>query len=302
MGLLAEIQNDAVTDATPVATLLRKVLVLASNLDSSVLEDWVRHELHGYPRGVEIPEYRRLEMSFKWSGRNPVCQVNGLVVASGVIRHVTGKEDIDFFKCRQAIGTIDAENLKAADAMAVGMQNYIPSLRKVIDKSFEIHDFWGEVPPSSVLGIIDAVRNRVLDFVLSLKKQYPTAGEVDGMTTKEEAVGNTVNHIFNTTINGNAGVVGNASHSSVNFTVNHGNLQDLRQQLTTHGIDAADVAELEAALVDEPVVAGDKKFGPKVAGWLGKMASKAASGAWNVGLEAGSSVLQRALLGYYGLS
>ncbi|EJL58678.1 hypothetical protein PMI09_00389 [Rhizobium sp. CF122] len=31
MGLLAEIQNDALSDTVPVATLLRKVMVLAAN-------------------------------------------------------------------------------------------------------------------------------------------------------------------------------------------------------------------------------------------------------------------------------
>ena len=68
MGLLTEIQNDALSDTTPVATLLRKVLVLASNIDSDLLEDWVRHELHGYPADVEVPKYRTMGIAFKASG------------------------------------------------------------------------------------------------------------------------------------------------------------------------------------------------------------------------------------------
>ncbi|WP_410001447.1 hypothetical protein [Rhizobium leguminosarum] len=46
-------QNDAISDKVPVATLLRKVLVLASNLDSDVLEEWVRFEMNGYTRVID---------------------------------------------------------------------------------------------------------------------------------------------------------------------------------------------------------------------------------------------------------
>lgn len=303
MGLLAEIQNDAVNDTTPVATLLRKVMVLASNLDSGVLEDWVKLEMNGYPVDVEVPEYRRIKMNFKVSGANIAYKITGMPIATRLVASATGVEDIHIFRCRQAIATIVPVDVNTANPMTVSMNNYSHMLYgKVIEESYDIHNFWGEFSASQVHGIIDAVRNRVLEFVLALKKKYPDAGEVDGMTTKEPAVGSTVNHIFNTTINGNAGVVGNANHSSVNFTVNHGNLQDLRHQLTAHGLEAADVAELEVALADEPKVGEDKKFGPKVAGWLGKMAGKAASGVWGAGLEAGTAILQRALLGYYGLT
>ncbi|MBX5058988.1 AbiTii domain-containing protein [Rhizobium lentis] len=303
MGLLADIQNDAVNDTTPVSTLLRKVLVLASNLDIDVLEYWVKYEMNGYPSDVDVPEYRQIKMSFKWSGGNIAYQVKGMAIATAAVAHATGIKDIHIFRCRQAIGTIGIEGVTSTSTLQVGMQNYMHHLSgKAIDESYEIYNLWGEFAASHVFGIIDAVRNRVLDFVLTLKKQYPTAGEVDGMTTKEPDVGNTVQHIFNTTINGNAGVIGNANHSTVNFNVNHGNLQDLRKQLTAHGINATDLAELEGALADEPNLADGKSFGPKVGAWLGKMVGKAASGVWNVGLETGGAVLQKALLGYYGLS
>ncbi|MBY3536151.1 hypothetical protein HFN68_25020 [Rhizobium laguerreae] len=303
MGLLAEIQNDAVNDTTPVSTLLRKVMVLASNLDSDVLEDWVKLEMNGYPPEAEVPEYRRIKMNFKVSGANMAYKITAMPIATALVAKATGIDDIHIFRCRQAIGTIvPVEN--ATSPMTVSMHNYSHRLsHTVIEESYDIHSFWGEFSASHLLGIIDAVRNRVLEFVLALKKKYPNAGEVDGMTTKEPAIGQTVQHIFNTTINGgSAGVIGNANHSTVNFTVNHGNLQDLRQQLTAHGIDATDLAELEGALADEPNLATGKNFGPKVGAWFGKMVGKAASGVWNVGLETGGAVLQKALLGYYGLS
>lgn len=113
----------------------------------------------------------------------------------------------------------------------------------------------------------------------------------------------TVNQIFNTTINGgNAGIIGNADNVTVTITINQGNFGDLRQQLLQQGIDEDDLKELEAAITSEPQIGPDKKYGPKVGQWVGKMISKAATGAWNVGVDAGSALLQAALLSYYGLN
>lgn len=302
MGLLADIQNDAVSENASVASLLRKCLVLASNLDSELLEDWVRWELNGYPQDVEVPDYRKIRMNFKVSAHNLAYQVTNQPIAQALINDLMDDPEFDVFECRQAIGTIDIDQVKdAKGVLTINLDNYSLFLPgKIIDSSYVIQRFWGEVPGSRVLGVVDAVRNRVLEFVLALKKQYPNAGEVDGMTTKEPEVAQAVNHIYHTTIHGNAGVVGNANNSTVNITVNAGNMQDLRNQLLQQGIDQKDIIDLEAAIKAEPKIDGDKKFGPKVTKWVGNMLGKAASGAWATGLGAAGAVLEKALLGYYG--
>ncbi|WEX86128.1 hypothetical protein PZN02_002386 [Sinorhizobium garamanticum] len=304
MGLLVEIQRDAISDTTPASTLLRKCLVLAHNLDSNLLEDWVRHELNGYPKDVEVPDYRRIPMHFKANLTNLVYTVTNQPVPQALVAKAAGDSDIGTFKCRQAIATISEDKIKDSDTLVVNFDNYALVLERkgIFDSSYNVSQFWGEVPSPSVLGIVDAVRNRVLEFALALSKKYPNAGEVGGITMKEPSVEKTVNQIFNTTINGNAGVVGNADNATVNITVNQGNFGDLRQQLMRQGIGEDDIKELEAAITSEPQIGADKKYGPKVGQWVGKMLGKAASGAWNVGLQAGGVILEKALLGYYGLS
>ena len=40
-----------------------------------------------------------------------------------------------------------------------------------------LYSAWQTVPKASVLGIVDTVRNRVLEFALLLEKEAPDAGE-----------------------------------------------------------------------------------------------------------------------------
>ncbi|WP_457811352.1 AbiTii domain-containing protein [Sinorhizobium meliloti] len=303
MGLLAEIQHDAISDTTPASTLLRKCFVLAHNLDSNLLEDWVRHELNGYPKDAEVPDYRRIPMHFKANLTNLVYSVTNQPVPQALVAKAVGNSDIATFKCRQAIGTISEDKIKDSSTLVVNFDNIALLLERkgIFDSSYSVSQFWGEVPAPSVLGVVDAVRNRVLEFALALSKKYPSAGEVGGVTMKEPALEKTVNQIFNTTINGNAGVIGNADNATVNIRVGQGNFDDLRQQLIQHGIGEEDIWELEAAIASEPQIGTGKKYGPKVAQWVGKMLGKAASGVWGVGLQTGGVVLEKALLKYYGL-
>ncbi len=304
MGLLLEIQNDALDDKVPVATLLRKVMVLASNLDSAVLEDWVRHELNGYPNSVDVPKYRTMGISFKASGADIIRQYNRMPIAQLVVEKAAENPEISTFKCRQAIGTISVDEINKSDGtLLVNFDNYIPLIQQQLEEGIVLFAFWGEIPSSQVYGVLDAVRSRVLDFALVLKKNYPEAAAVDGLITKSPEVDLALTQIYNTTIHGdNAGPVGNNAGASISMTINKGNKIELREVLSKHGVDEADILELEAALVDEPVVQDAKALGPKVAGWIGKMAGKAASGAWNIGISVGTTVIQSAILAYYGLS
>ncbi|CDZ56050.1 AbiTii domain-containing protein [Neorhizobium galegae] len=299
MGLLTEIQNDAISDAVAVNSLLRKVMLLAHKLDSGLLEDWVKHELNGYPNDIEVPSYRKIPLNFKASLSNGFYMHKSTPIAQYLVKKATGQDDIDTFNCRQAIGTIDYKDA-TTDVLALNMDNLALVLRgKVIDKSWDVLHFWAEMPAAKVNGISDAVRNKVLEFTIALQKRYPNADDVEWIKQQESGAA-TVSQVFNTTItNGNAGVIGSANASTVNITVNNGNLQDLRTQLTQHGVSDEDMKQLEAALNDEPEIK-DGKFGPKVAGWVGNMIGKAGAGVWNVGLGAAGSLLEKALLGYYG--
>lgn len=184
----------------------------------------------------------------------------------------------------------------------LNMDNYALVVRgKVVDKSWDVLRFWAEMPAAKVNGISDAVRNKILEFTIALQKRYPNADDVEWIKNQESGAA-TVSQVFNTTINnGNAGIIGSASGSTVNITVNQGNLHDLRANLTQHGVTVEDLELLEAALKDEPKIE-DKKFGPKVTKWIGDMMAKAVSGVWGVGLGAGGALLEKALLGYYGLN
>lgn len=97
MGLLTEIQNEAISDTVAVNSLLRKVMLLAHKLDSGLLEDWVKHELNGYPNDVEVPHYRKIPLNFKASLSNGFYMHNDAPIAQYLVKKGDGSRRHRYF-------------------------------------------------------------------------------------------------------------------------------------------------------------------------------------------------------------
>src|SRR6266849_4002969 len=62
-SIVLQLQRDALNREVPVSDLLRKALLVATKLGVHDLEEWINHELNGYPdsRTFPFPPYRQLE-------------------------------------------------------------------------------------------------------------------------------------------------------------------------------------------------------------------------------------------------
>jgi len=151
--------------------------------------------------------------------------------------------------------------------------------------------------------LVETVKNRILNFALELESEDPKAGE--GFGKPEKLSDRQISQIFNTYI---SGTVGNVATGSSNFSqqskvsITQGNLDQLIEYLERNGLPKADTKELELAIkADGDIPSTQTSFGKKVSSWVGKMITKAASGAWEVGTTAAATVLTEGLKHYYGI-
>src|SRR5690349_3788885 len=71
MSIFRDIQAALMTEDTHIGHILLKTRFLAAQLDNDLLEDWVRHELEGYPRDVNVPDYRRISVTYRGTFSGP---------------------------------------------------------------------------------------------------------------------------------------------------------------------------------------------------------------------------------------
>jgi hypothetical protein len=152
---------------------------------------------------------------------------------------------------------------------------------------------------SDLEGILDAVRNRLLDFLLKLQDLDPS------VVTSDDAVG-TIPHArvaqaFHFTMNGNNNVVaaGESVVQTVGQKVLPGDEADLARALTNLGISREDVRELQVAIHSDGA-RPKGSLGKRVGDWTGKMLAKAIDGSWSTALEVAPVILKQAIFSHYG--
>lgn len=303
MSLLREIQDAAVDASTPLADVLRKCMILAARLDHEPFKKWVDEELNGYPPDVDLPAYRCLDgLTSIGTFSGPFGrQMTNLPLP---MAPVPAKVREEYLNAEFREGVAKLADLAKGDEgklMSRWPGDLVALVAQKYFRGFALIEAHIEIPKSAVVGVLDAVRNKVLKFALEIEQQNPEAGDVSPGTkpVPEERIA----QIFHTCIMGGAQNVAVGSPGAVQHAqqLQAGDVAGLMRFLADQGIEATDLAGLEAAIAEDPQPRAGKPLGGRVAGWMGTMVSKAASGAWKVGTSAATEVLTAALKAYYGL-
>lgn len=301
MSILEEIETAAVDGQSDLGTLLRKCKVLAARLDSQPLADWVLWESNGYPSDAKVPDYRILTLQLKGHFTGPFG--SGIRNASIPMVCVPEKlrSQFEAHECKMSIASLEHLTKTESDLFQVNTGDLSVVLGSRVYSRMNCLSAWGEVGSPSIVEILNSVRNRILDFALAISKQVTKSGEVTNHTLKVIDPSK-VTQIFYTTIyeGGSATLVGSAVNSNFNTSIVQGDFSTLRKYLEENGVVTGDLDELQDAIKKDDKVEHKGNFGPKVAHWLGKMATKAAEETWKAGVTQGLKILTDAILKYYG--
>jgi hypothetical protein len=229
--VVIRLQAEAADQAVPVATLLRTAKIVATKLGLDDALVWIDAELTGYmqAKGEDLPSYRRLRGNLM--GWNPYHGWQPVLFPEGTDIHPVFYEA----PIGTSIGEIEAGNVRrrqeSQGAFNLDAARKATILSALTGPKTDVALF---LPPASMEGILEAVRNLVLDWALKLEK----AGVLgDGMmfseTDKKKAAPVTQQFIIQ-----NAGVVGNVTDNATVSNV---------QSASVH-ISAAAVSDLVAQI------------------------------------------------------
>ena len=305
MSLLREIQDAAVDASTPLAVVLRKCMVLAARLGHEPFKKWVDEELNGYAPAAELPGYRRIDgLTSIGTFSGPFGRQMSNVPLPMAPIPAALRDQYSTHEFRDGVAKL-TELVKDGDGTGTVMSRWpgdlVARVAREYFRGFALLEAHIEMPKSAIVGVLDAVRNKVLKFAIEIEQQNPAAGDAQ-LGTKpvpEERVA----QIFHTYIMGGAQNVAVGSPGAVQHAqqLQVGDVPALKHFLAEQGIEPADLVEMENAIAADPKPKAGEPLGRRVAGWMGTMVSKAASGAWKIGTSSAAELLTAALKAYYGL-
>jgi hypothetical protein len=239
MTLLRELQQDAIDSKIDVTTVLRKARVLAARLNNAEFA-WIQHELNGYPDGVKLPQYRVLSIVAKAHLFFGYTQLQSAQIMASQIperfriwattHKLSGSvsELSSLIAGHKETGTGIQCPWPQELAIRFGGAGYGDGRTRV-----QCIRAWQEISVSAVAGIIETVRNRLLDFVLRIEAEAPGAGEVaPGETPLPQ---DKVSQIFNNYISGGVTHIAATDSSRVSSSVQIGSMSNSQiQQAGAH--------------------------------------------------------------------
>jgi hypothetical protein len=259
MGLLQDIQHAVTSSDKPLTDVLRMAKILAAKLDNALLRTWADQELNGYAKDAPLPPYRAsrtVQVCGDFTGpghqaRNVPISVLQLKAeyregAAKVLFHVGFTGPIATYE--------DLLRHDAVEFREMWDHDVVLLVQPMVLEGMQCIAAWRVLSRDMLVGVVDGVRNRLLDLVLELERQVPEAGEVPSSSlpaSKEQ-----LNQIVQNTIYAE-GV--NVTDQSINVHGTAGNIvggqgnvvQQGNLQITQQGTDLAGLLPVLRAAVQE---------------------------------------------------
>ena len=303
MSLIQQLQDDIVNEEVSLASILRRAKILAYGLKHGDFKKWVDNELNGYPDADSIPCYRRYDThsygdffgSFERLMQNaPIPTIN----LPDRIRSFAQEVILD-----SGVGSLE-DMMNNPDMTRYGAVKFAwPPDIVALAAQYQIYEnmnllsAWKTINSNHVTDILEAVRNKLLDFVLELRDSFPELAKSDDKIG-EVPLEQTTN-IFNTHIHGNQNVVAAGANitQDVRQVVRSNDLGSLLSYLKSIGVSEEDTQELQEAVEEDGPAEESAGFGPRVRDWLGR---KTAEGALNATLSGIAMTAAKAVAQYNG--
>ena len=178
-SLILEIQQDALNKDVDVADILRKALAASIKLNVSNIEHWLKKELNGYKIDEQLPEYRTLH------GRpvylNPYNGWQPLIFADDKEWQIYSTT-----QTIQSVSEMDALVSSSGGKKVLGSPYPHNKQKSICRRLGFAAESCLEIPFTEIIGVLNSVRNSVLEWALELEKRG-VLGEGMQFSDKEKA-------------------------------------------------------------------------------------------------------------------
>ncbi len=300
MKLLEQIRNEAVDGTSSLTSLLRKCQILASTLRNQDFKRWVSCELNGYGESDAIPQYRRLvaDSVGTFSGCGGRLLRNQPIPMCNLPKELAKILSVVSFK--EGVGSLEhlLENSQNNQLGSRWPSAVIARYQAKFIEGFVLMEAFMVVSRAEVAGILENIRNRILEFVLELGEKYPDKSFEKPERDVESGVVQSVvnNYIFG---NGNRVASGSGASNDISISMAKGNWDMLAATLSEIGLSTEDIDKLGVALKAEPPT-DEKHLGKNVSSWIGAIMAKVGKGAYDLSIGTAAGVISSAISRYCG--
>jgi hypothetical protein len=313
--LLQEVIDDLVNTDKSLSASLMKLNYFGRLIKNQELIDYTQNELNGYRGKDSVPSYRKTTATLYIDFQAGYNLHNDKQLPVSMIAEPY-RQVFEYIQIREGIAAVEKlarETEKGASAGQIFSPLPMEMLhilqepgRKLYKSDVRIGVVGARLAgnASIVVEIPNAIRTKLLEFVMSIADAFGYDIEIESFNKKADINNQTIIHQMNTTINnsgdGNLINTGNEANISATINIKKGDFDSLEKKLLEEGIDKQDVEELKTIFTQEEPDRENHKLGPKVNGWIGRTFGKILGGTTKIAMSAAGHLLAEWVWHYYG--
>lgn len=311
---LQEVIEDIVNTEKSLSTALMKLAYFGRQIDNQELINYTNKELNGYAPDDDIPKYRRAAGTLRITIQAYPERHFGILPAS--MLEEPYNEVFQYLKVREGIASIEklAKEISEEDSGEIGVTFPMEMLhilqepaRKLYKSNTRIDVIAASVNANKniVVAIPNAIRTKLLDFVMNIAKEFGYSIEIETFNENSEANNQTINNYMSTTINntGDGNLINTGDHNQIDnkVQINKGDLAKLQDELRGHGIDEVDIQEITTIIAEEQPDIENDRLGPKANNWISGILNKSLNGIGKIGTAITANLLASLIKAYFGM-
>lgn len=315
--LLQEVIDDLVNTDKSLSSPLMKLNYFSKLIKNQELIDYTQNELNGYSQTPDkIPSYRKAKGTLYIDCQAHIHQHLGKELPVSMLDEKY-RELFKYVNIREGISIVEKLAKEAVDNNTGAHYSITFSLemlfmlqepaRKLYKSDVRIQVIGARLMTniSAVMAIPNAIRTKLLDFVMSIANNFGYDIQIDSFNKKAEINNQTIINKMNTTINnsgdGNIINTGNENQIESNVTLYKGDTERLNKELQKQGVEKEDILELLEIVENESPNQENDRLGEKSNGWITKIINKSLNGVGRIATGISANILAVLIRQYYGM-
>jgi hypothetical protein len=314
--LLQEVIDDLVNTDKSLSAPLMKLNYFSRLIKNQELIDYTINELNGYKAEWDkIPSYRRsvstlqIDMQLYMNRETRPLPISML--------EERYQKAFKYFYVREGIAAVEKIVGELRQSKGDGVLcTPIPMellhvleapARKLYKSDVRIDVVGARVVGNSniVVEIPNAIRAKLLEFVMSIAESFGHDIEIESFNKKAESNNQTIIHQMSTTINttgdGNLINTGDKAKIKNKVILYKGDVERLKSELQQQGIEEPDISEVVDVVQSEKPDEKNGRLGEKANSWISKIINKSLNGVGRIATGISANLLATLIKDYYGM-
>jgi hypothetical protein len=293
---------------------MMRLYYFAKETKNEVLIAFLKKEINGYQVDDDFPDYRKTAGQLyvtlqigSYGDDTEVREIPRSLVPEDARSWLT---EVRLYEGIAVLEKMAAEHSKEQFIYKGLPMESLPTIYPAVKKLYKAS--WSPVMPISarvrananvVTQAVETIRIRLIDFVYEIKEAIGLDSNIGEYKKHSEIINQIVNNFMSTHIHntgdGNVINAGDNNQNTVNITIQKDDLAAFRKRLEEIGVEPDEIQEISDIVQTEKP--NGAALGPKASSWLGKMYTKALSGAGKISVSAAGNLLATAVKLYFGI-